>query len=210
MGDIGKINESPFSGVWKHNLEHDCGAITAFRKYSDCDGSEGVRLSKADNLERNKLLTAKLLSMGYDITSLHGRHPEGGPSMTVIGYFVVDAQDKGGLSKDLMALGEEFMQDSILFVPRGAINNTGEQAFLMSTNHCDNNWLDYGEKSVFNQGELGFDSPVYTCYVDGRPFLFEEAGERVSYPGTGMGIWAMQELAKKTPEQHLCSLKKGV
>ena len=62
-----RLEESSLSRIWQHNIEHDCGAITAFRKFTDCDGSKGVVLSKEDNLKRNKLLTAKLLPKGYGV-----------------------------------------------------------------------------------------------------------------------------------------------
>lgn len=201
-----RLEESSLSRIWKHNIEHDCGAITAFRKFTDCDGSKGVVLSKDDNLKRNKLLTAKLLSKGYGITRLLGKYPEGGSVGKEISYFVVDIENKGSLLKDLRSLGEEFMQDSILFVPKGAINNEGNKAFLTGTNHCENNFLSYGEKSLFNKGKLGFESPIYTSFVNGKPFLFESVEKEVKLPSSGMGIWAMKKIAEQSPENY-CFLK---
>lgn len=191
-----KIQESSLSRVWKHNLEHDCGAITAFRKYSDCDGNDGYEYSKKENLQRNKSLTAKLLSLGYGITKLHGVYPEGGEVGKEVSYFVVDLKNKGSLERDLRKLGEEFNQDSILFIPKGAINNKAK-AYLIGTNHCENNWLGYGKKEIFEKGKLGFNSPIYTSFVNGRPFMFESAGKEIKRPGSGMGIWAMERIAEK-------------
>ncbi len=190
------IEESSLSRVWRHNLEHDCGAITAFRKYSDCDGSKGHPYSKRENLQRNKSLTAKLLSLDYGITKLHGRYPEGGTVGKEVSYFVVDLLDKGNLERDLRRLGEEFDQDSVLIIPKGTINNEAE-AFLIGTNHCDNNWLGYGKKESFQKGRLGYESPIYTSYVNGRPFIFESVGKEVRSPASGMGVWAMRRMAEK-------------
>ena len=44
-------------------------------------------------------------------------------------YFIVDSEDTGNLEKDLRSLGEEFDQDSILFIPKG-----GEKSTLFGTN----------------------------------------------------------------------------
>lgn len=191
-----KYKESSLSRIWRHNLEHDCGAITAFRKYSDCDGSEGQEYSKKDNLKRNKSLSAKLISLGYGITKLHGKYPEGGEVGKEVSFFVVDLKDKGRLEKDLRKLGKEFNQDSILFVPKGAINNEAT-AYLIGTNHCPNNWLGYGKKETFKKGRLSSESPIYTSYVNGRPFIFESVDRELRRPGSGMGIWAMEVIAKK-------------
>ncbi len=34
------LQESSLSRLWKHNEEHDCGAMTAFRKAADCGEGE--------------------------------------------------------------------------------------------------------------------------------------------------------------------------
>jgi len=188
------INESSLSRLWKHNEEHDCGALTAFRKGPDC--GDGTPYTKKENTQRNKSLLAKLKAKGYGVTKLHGKNPEGGKSVTEISYFVVDLQDKGNLEKDLRKLGEEFDQDSILFVPKGAIKGDSK-AYLIGTNKCENNWLGYGKKEVFAKGRMGYDSPIYTSMVNGRPFIFESVGETVKSPQTGFGNWSMHLIAEK-------------
>lgn len=188
------LNESSLSRLWKHNEEHDCGALTAFRKAPNC--GEGEPYTKKENNQRNKSLLAKLKSKGYGVTKLHGKYPEGGKSVTEISYFVVDLDDNGNLKKDLRKLGEEFDQDSILFVPKGAIKGD-TKAYLIGTNHCDNNWLGYGKMEVFAKGRMGYDSPIYTSMVNGRPFIFEEIGKEVHSPANGMGVWAMHLISEK-------------
>tara|TARA_Y100000310_G_scaffold221860_1_gene223446 strand:- start:89 stop:697 length:609 start_codon:yes stop_codon:yes gene_type:complete len=188
------INESSLSRLWKHNEEHDAGALTAFRKGSKC--GEGEPYSKKQNAQRNKSLLAKLKSKGYGVTKLHGSYPEGGKIAKEISYFVVDLNDSGGLEKDLRKLGAEFEQDSILFVPKGAIAGDAK-AELIGTNKCDNNWLGFGKKEVFNKGRMGHDSPIYTSKVNGRPFVFEEVGKEVPSPASGMGVWMMHLVAEK-------------
>ena len=44
---------------------------------------------------------------------------------------------------------------------------------MIGTNKCCNNWLGYHKKNVFEKGKMGYDSPIYTSYIHGRPFIFE-------------------------------------
>ena len=189
------INESSLSRIWKHNKEHDAGALTAFRKGPECGGG-GERYTKKQNAQRNKSLLAKLKTKGYGVTKLHGSYPEGGKTAKEISYFVVDLDDTGKLEKDLRKLGQEFEQDSILFIPKGSILGDAK-AYLIGTNQCDNNWLGFGKKEIFNRGRMGYDSPIYTSKVNGRPFIFESVGETIESPQTGYGNWAMNLIAEK-------------
>jgi len=188
------IQESSLSRVWKHNEEHDCGALTAFRKAADC--GEGREYTKRENKQRNKSLLAKLKSKGYGVTKLKGQYPEGGKTTTEESFFVVDLKDSGTFEKDLRKLGQEFEQDSILIIPKGAI--AGEaKAFLVGTNTCSNNWLGMGKKEPFAKGKLGYDSPIYTSRVNGRPFIFETVLNEVRDPQNGMGVWMLHKVAEK-------------
>tara|TARA_Y100000034_G_C6788861_1_gene353032 strand:+ start:80 stop:688 length:609 start_codon:yes stop_codon:yes gene_type:complete len=188
------LNESSLSRLWKHNEEHDCAALTAFRKGSDC--GEGTPYSNKDNAKRNKSLLAKLKSKGYGVTKLHGSYPEGGKTVKEISYFVVNLNDKGSFESEIIGLGKTFDQDSVLFIPKGAIRGEAK-AQLIGTNSCSNNWLGMGKRETFNKGRMGYDSPIYTSKVNGRPFLFEEVGDEVTSPASGMGIWAMHLIAEK-------------
>ena len=190
------LNESSLSRIWKHNEEHDCGALTAFRTGRDC--GKGESYTKKENKQRNKSLLARLKSKGYGVTTLHGKYPEGDSGIVgkEISYFVVDLNDSGNMEKDLRKFGEEFEQDSILFIPKGAIKGD-TKAYLIGTNTCENNWLGLGKTEVFNKGRMGYDSPIYTSRVNGRPFIFEEVGKEVSSPASGMGMWAMQVVSEK-------------
>lgn len=195
MPKIKKIQEFSLSRLWQHNKYHDCGAITAFRRYSDCDGTSRHIYSKKENLQRNKSLGAKLGSKEYGLIKLHGIYPEGGKNIKETSYFVVDLFDAGKLERNLKILGEFFDQDSILFIPKGAISND-IKAYLVGTNKCTNNWIGYGKKKIFSKGKLGYSSSIYTSFVNGRPFLFESIGEYIGMPGTGFGVWAMRSIAK--------------
>ena len=188
------LNESSLSRIWKHNELHACGALTAYRKAPDCGNGEPY--TKADNKKRNKSLLAKLLSKGYGVTKLKGSYPEGGTTVKEESFFVVDNKDTGKLESDLKKLGEEFDQDSILFIPKGSIKGE-DKAYLIGTNHCENNWLGYGKKELFNKGKMGVDSPIYTSKVNGRPFIFEDVDISNLDPQSGFGHWMMELCANK-------------
>ncbi len=57
--------------------------------------------------------------------------------------------------------------------------------------------MGYGKKEVFAKGKMGYDSPIYTSFVNGRPFIFQEAGEDHLNPGNGMGWWALNLVSEK-------------
>ena len=195
MPIISNLNESGLSRLWKHNELHDCGALTAFRTATDC--GKGNKYSKSDNKARNKLLLAKLMSKGYSVTKLSGQYPEGGITKKESSFFVVDIKDSGNLEKELVKLGKEFEQDSVLFIPKGSIQNK-THAYLIGTNRCPNNWLGYGKKNAFHGGaKLGYNSPIYTSKVNGRPFIFESVEEEILPPGNGMGWWQLYIVAAK-------------
>jgi len=185
------LTESSLSRLWKHNEEHDCGAMTAFRVATEC--GKGTPYTKKDNKARNLSLLSKLKSKGYSITSLKGKYPEGGVTKKEQSFFVVDINDDGNLEKDLEYFGKVFEQDSILFIPKGAIQNK-TKAMLIKTNNCPNNWMT--TKTVpFEKGKLGYSSPIYTSYVNGRPFLFEEIGIEIIY-GSGFNAMLLEKYSK--------------
>jgi len=190
-----ELNESGLSRIWKHNELHDCGAMTAWRRARDC--GTGDVYKKEENQKRNKSLLAKLMSAGYSVTKLRGKYPEGKEVLMENSFFIVDKDDTEMLFDDLKKFGVMFEQDSILFVPKGAISDKGIKAFLYGTNRCSNNFLSYGQKSLFDKGKFGKSSKIYTSYVNGRPFIFEDIEEEMVAPASGMGVWAMHEVAKK-------------
>jgi len=190
------LNESSLSRVWKHNDNHDCGAMTAFRKVGDCgDGNEYTR---KENNARNKSLLAKLKTKGYGIIKLKGKYPEGGVTRNEDLFFIVDLKDNENLLKDMKKFGEQFEQDSILFISKGSVGKKNN-AFLIGTNHCKNNEIKFGQKISFEKGmKFGYESPIYTSFVNGRPFIAESMDSEITgVPGNGMGWWALELVARK-------------
>ena len=140
---------------------HDCGVITA---------SKG-KYTKKENQQRNKLLVSKLLRKGQGITIMKGAYIENfgtsdAKEVSETVYFVEDKNDTGNLKKDLIELGEEFDQDSILFIPKPGLN-----AILIGTN----NSLFPGYHKEIKFSERSFGEPgEFMTKVKNRPFIFEE------------------------------------
>ena len=189
-----ELNESSLSRVYRLNLLHDCGALTAWRKAKKC--GTGRPYTHKENAQRNRSLLSKLKARGYGVTTLRGRYPEGGRITTEESYFVVDIDDTGLLETELRNLGKYFDQDSVLIIPKGAVDGRAK-AFLLGTNRCPGNWIGFGTKEFFNQGKFGYSSKIYTSYVNGRPFIFEEVGDEVPSPASGFGWWSLHLAANK-------------
>ncbi len=197
------LSGSSLSRVWRHNENHDCGALTAFRKTTGCgDSDDDVVYTKEDNMKRNKQLKAELANLGYGVTALKGKYPEGGVVGKEISFWVVDLKDTGKLEKDLMRLGSKFEQDSVLYVPKGSIQGK-DKGYLIGTGKCKNAFPAYGKKNVFDTAKMGYESKIYTSYINGRPFIFESAenGRIQQNYGNGFGYWQMMIMTEKIMKQ---------
>lgn len=189
------INESSLSRLQKHMKDHDTGTITAFRFANDC--GKGKEYTKKENLQRNKSLLAKLQNKRYGVTSVKGSYIEnfGTKDAKEVGenvFFVVDLQDNGNLLKDLQKLGEEFEQDSILFIPKG-----GTKSELHETNKCKLGYPGYKKIQRFTKRSLG-DKGEFFTKVKGRPFIFKENLEISEHllPQGFFGRWACSKISK--------------
>lgn len=199
MSKKSTINESGLSRVVHHMADHDCGTITAFRSKEGCGGPEDKSYSIQDNKKRNRQLHAILESLGYGVTEVDGAYIEnfGTPNAIEVKedvYFVVDLKDGGSLEKDLRRLGEQFDQDSIMFIPKG------EMGILIGTNHCSN-FPGYGNKIPFSSRSFGKPGEFMTK-VKNRPFMFEDTfmekacNENYYSVANIMGKWAISHTAK--------------
>lgn len=189
------LNEASLKRIWQHTQSHDTGTITAFRYARDCGSGEVY--TKKENLQRNKSLLSKLQRLGYGVTSVKGSYIEnyGTKNAREVGenvFFVVDLKNKGNLEKDLRKLGEEFDQDSILFIPKG-----GTSAKLIGTNHCEDGYPGYGKSVSLGQRHLGKSGEFFTR-VSGRPFTFESVIKEHKEPKGYFGKLGLKAIS----EQH--------
>lgn len=187
------LNESSLSRIWSHNVDYKCAALSAFRKFEDC--GRGIQYTHKDNQKRSKSLKTKLMVKDYGITVLSGMYPEGGKSVKETSFFVVNLNDDSDFFENIIKLGEKFDQDSVLIIPKGAIDNKAK-AYLYGTNKCEDNDIGFHDKYTFEKGKLGKSSKIYTSFVNGRPFIFEYFERDVIKPGSGFGIWMMHLVAK--------------
>ena len=180
------VNESSLSRLHKHMSEHDSGTITAYRS----------EYNHKENQQRNRSLLAKLTDKRYQVTSVKGSYIENynSPDAKEVGehvYFVVDAEDKGRLESDLRALGEEFDQDSIMFVPKGGAKGT-----LIGTSKRENSWPGIGKKETLPNAVWGKEGQFMTK-VRGRPFYFKESVDcqQMVLPEGYFGRWGCHATA---------------
>lgn len=159
------ITESSLSRLHKHMLEHDSGTITTYRN----------QYTHKQNQQRNRSLSAKLATKRYDVTIVDGSYIEDFETDKAVEvgekvFFVVDYKNRGKLEKDLRAFGEEFSQDSIMFIPKGGVD-----AYLIGTNPnaTSDAFLQYGEKKQLKNAVWGKEGQFMTK-VRGRPFYFKE------------------------------------
>lgn len=202
------ITESSLNRILQHNLKHDIGIITAFRKGEDC--GKGREYTKKENRQRNESLKAKLLRLGYELTKADGHYIENYGEENAVDkqeevFIVVDAKDKGNLEKDLRKLGEEFDQDSIMYIPKVGLEriekdgkSVGHKSvgfgYLWGTNHCSQ-YPGYGKKDKFDKPIYGETGEFYTK-LNGRRFVLKFLSESMSVSGL-FGNMGVASAAKK-------------
>lgn len=157
------IKESSLSRIVNYIQKYDSGTITAFRDM----------YSRKENRQRNKSLLSKLLSKGYGVTSVQGVYIEnyGKPNAVEVGesvFFVADLKNKGNLKKNLIELGEEFNQDSIMYIYKGG--KKGSE--LIGTNQTG--YPGYSHIKKFPIFKTGKDNNEFLTKISGRPFYFKE------------------------------------
>ena len=191
---LSKIDESPLSKVYRQMKNYNCGTITAFRGARDCD--RGSKYTKKENLARNKSLLAKLMTKSYRVIRVKGYYIENYNSPDAIEvdetvFLVMDLDDSENLRRDLLRLGEEFEQDSILFVPKG-----GKQGTLIGTNKCPNGYPGY-HKTVSLKNPIFGEKGEFFTSVNGRPFVLKESLEEIHPPQNNLGKYAMSIMARR-------------
>ncbi len=177
-----EYNESSLSRILVHKIfEHDTGTITAYRN----------EYTHKENQQRTKSLKLKLLSLNYQITSVKGSFIENynKPGAKEVGehvFFVCDWKNNKQLEKQLVELGEEFEQDSVLYIPKG-----GKTSFLIGTK--EDVFPGYHVKNEYPIIKLGKENEIMTR-VKGRPFFFTEEiiGEYVCANNTSRGYHSVE------------------
>jgi hypothetical protein len=173
------VNEAALSRTWKMMKDHDSGCLTAFRGYKMegdefilDDKGEKIPLSHATNKARNKQLLAKILK-DFSVTTVQGTYIENygeddAEEHNEETFLVVDHKGRGDLKQKLIQWGEEFEQDSVLFVAKG-----GEKGTLIGTNKVAD-FPGLGNEVSVAHPVFG-NSGMFMTRIHGRPFTFTES-----------------------------------
>lgn len=176
------IKESSLSRIHSKIASGIVGTITAYRS----------EFTKRENQQRNRSLLAKLMQKGYSVTAVRGSYIEnfGTEDSTEVSehsYMVAPRDDKStaSLESDLIALGREFDQDSVLVITDGK----GE---LVGTSKRDNAWPSFDSREPVG-GFKGGKAAQFMTSVNGRSYVFED----IDAPGTINGLRGVTILAEK-------------
>ena len=154
------LKESSLSRLYRHMQEHDSAALSAFRN----------EFTKKENLERNRELKAELLGRGYGVTRIVGSYIENFETPKAVevaeeSFFVSNRKDDEDFKDEIAKLGEDFDQDSVLIVPKGA-----EDAYLLGTSP-EGEFPQYGKEESVGALKMG-DEAEFMSRVSGRPYTF--------------------------------------
>ncbi len=208
--------DKSLNGIWEYNLKHDCGVIGAF-KFNKKDSNklkefkENTREYKRFemNLKQNdRKLTATLMYLGYYVIRMYAKELLDGISK-IEGFGIVDFNDKGKLKADLISLGIEYEQDSILFAPKGSVSDN--LAYIYGLSNSKNSFIKKDDILEFNIEENNAKGEVFSYYINGKPFVFDEmAGFKIEKPTTGFGLWAFNNAINRSWLKRRDELNKGV
>lgn len=144
------INESGVNRMLQWLNDCDCAFITAFRKtFKDIrnrdktyfgtngDWKEGKSFTHEENRQKNKIMVAELLQLGYGVTKMKGVYPESDEvDDSEESYLVVNRNNDKDFLENLKRLAEYYNHDSICYKAKGE-----KQCHLIGTNDCG--WTEY-------------------------------------------------------------------
>jgi len=161
----------------------DVGVITSWHP----------RYTKSENAQRNKSLYAKLLVARYSLAAARGTYTTmRGLILKPQLFVVVDGRNGGTLLETLYALGSEFEQDGIVFVPAGVKAGTSEPVIIGTKPDDSELRVRNGKKMVLTEGG----ERAVTLTIDGRPLRLKDECKPLS-PPSGMTWWGVQSVAKR-------------
>ncbi len=175
------LNEGGLSRVWTHIQEHEGAIISAFRN----------EYTNKENYERSRKLKAFLFDLGYGVKKIKGSYIENFETPEAIevveqSLFVSNRLDNTKFKSDIAALGKQFEQDSVLFIPQG-----GKNAYLYGTRE-GNDFPPLDQSIEVGDLKMGEESE-FMSRVNGRPFVFRE--ELETYEDLSKNSkWALKKL----------------
>ena len=148
-----RLDESSINRMLQWLKDCDCAFISAFRNElkdirdinatylgPDKDWEEGKQFTHEENRQKNKLMVAELLQLGYGVTKVKGVYPEGmTDESSEESYLVVNRNNDENFLPNLLRISEYYNQDSIYYKEKGKIKGN-----LIGTNNCG--WPEYHQK----------------------------------------------------------------
>ena len=130
------ISETSLNRIEKWINEKQIAGISAFREKLEnvtpktyLDFEKGHIYTKKQNIKRNMLLKSALLKLGYGATLVPGMSIERDRKVKEQSFVVVNLEDDPNFKENLLALGEAFNQDTVLFKDKN-----DDDAYLVGTN----------------------------------------------------------------------------
>jgi hypothetical protein len=158
----------------------DCAFISAFRNelkdVKDMDATYlgpddknqwqiGKHFTHEENRQKNKLMVAKLLQLGYGVTKVKGVYPEGMTDETSEeSYLVVNRNNDENFLDNLLSISELYNQDSIYYKEKGKT-----KGYLIGTN--DSGFPEYHQKGEDSEMKTGTASN-YMSRMGNKAFSF--------------------------------------
>ena len=176
----GRLDERSINRMLQWLKDCDCAFITAFRKelkdVRDMDATYlgpdeknkwqvGKRFTHEENRQKNKLMVAELLQLGYGVTKVKGIYPEGmKDESSEESYLVVNRNNDANFLNNLLRISEYYNQDSLYYKERGKTKGN-----LIGTNNCG--WPEYHQKGEDSELKTGTASN-YMSRMGNKAFSF--------------------------------------
>lgn len=172
------LNESSINRMLQWLKDCDCVFISAFRnelkdvrsikdtyRGPDKNWEVGKKFTHEENRQKNKLMVAELLQLGYGVTKVKGVYPEGmTDESSEESYLVVNRNDDENFLNNLLRISEYYNQDSIYYKEKGKT-----KGYLIGTN--DNGFPEYHQKGEDSETKINTASN-YMSRMGNKAFSF--------------------------------------
>ena len=172
------LNESSINRMLQWLKDCDCAFISAFRnelkdvkdmkatyRGPDKNWEVGKQFTHEENRQKNKLMVAKLLQLGYGVTKVKGVYPEGMTDETSEeSYLVVNRNNDENFLDNLLSISEYYNQDSIYYKEKGKT-----KGYLIGTN--DSGFPEYHQKGEDSETKINTASN-YMSRMGNKAFSF--------------------------------------
>lgn len=174
----GILTESSINRMLHWLKNSDCAFITAFRNTlkdirdkentymgDKGDWEEGKEFTHEENRQKNKMMVAELISLGYGVTKIKGVYPEGmTDESSEESYLVVNRNNDDDFLDNILRISEYYNQDSVYYKEKGST-----KGHLIGTN--DSGWPQYHENG--DDSELKIDTASnYMSRIGNKAFSF--------------------------------------